>query len=236
MKNRNILLLSIALIVGLAFSGLFQQEVQATELPTGEPIVVYGANLTADQKEQVKRLLEVEDTDKEEEVSGADIAHYIGGDPNSNMFSSVKIIPQDDGYGIVVDIVSADNITQVTSEMYSNAMLTAGVENALVIVAAPMPVTGGSALSGIYKAYDEGGAELDKDRMEVANEELDLTTELSKKEGLDTETISELITEIKKAIADQDPATKEDVEQIIQDQLENLEINLSEEDRQMLID
>src|SRR5690625_4848638 len=220
MKKRNILLLSIAFIVGLAFSGLFQQEVQATELPTGEPIVVYGANLTADQKEQVQKLLEVEDTDKEAEVSGADIAHYIDGDPNSNMFSSVKIVPKEDGYGIVVDIVTADNITQVTSEMYSNAMLTAGVENALVIVAAPKPVTGHSALTGIYKAYDEGGVELDKDRMEVANEELSLTTDIAEKTGVDAEKIAELMTEIKKEIADRKPATREDVEEIVKEQLD----------------
>src|SRR5699024_8104523 len=46
----------------------------------------------------------------------------------------------------------------------------------------------------------------------------------------------ELMTEIKKAIADQDPATKEDVERIVKEQLDKLEINLSEEDRQLLID
>ena len=72
--------------------------------------------------------------------------------------------------------------------------------------------------------------------MEVATEELDLTTELSEKEGLSQETVTELMTEIKKAIADQNPATREDVEQIVQEQLENLEVSLSEEDRQLLID
>src|SRR5699024_1071660 len=45
-----------------------------------------------------------------------------------------------------------------------------------------------------------------------------------------------LMTEIKKQIADQNPATKEEVEQIVKDQLDKLEINLSEEDRQLLID
>src|SRR5699024_3082780 len=83
---------------------------------------------------------------------------------------------------------------------------------------------------------DAAGAELEKGRMEVANEELDLTTELSEKEGLSQETVTELMTEIKKAIADQNPATREDIEQIVQEQLEKLEISLSEEDRQLLID
>src|SRR5690606_35466843 len=83
---------------------------------------------------------------------------------------------------------------------------------------------------------DEAGVDLDPERMEVANDELELTTELSKKEGLSDEVVTELMTEIKKAIADQDPATKEDIERIIQEQLDRLEINLSEQDRQLLID
>src|SRR5690625_7093240 len=44
------------------------------------------------------------------------------------------------------------------------------------------------------------------------------------------------MTEIKKEIAEQDPATREDVEEIVQEQLSKLEIELSEEDRQLLID
>ena len=236
MKNRKPILLLIIFVLGLALTTFFSQKASAVEEQIDDPIVVYGGNLTADQKEEIRRLLEVDPNDEEAVVTGEDIAHYIDGDPNSRMFSSVKITPKDKGHGIVVNIITADNITEVTSEMYSNAVLTAGVENALIEVAAPKPVTGGSALTGIYKAYDAVGAELDKGRMEVANEELNLTTELSEKEGLDKETVTELMTEIKKAIADQDPATKEDIEKIVQEQLDKLEINLSEEDRQLLID
>lgn len=231
------LFLILTIVFGLAFSSTtFTHAVQTDEM-LDEPIVVYGDTLSDAQKEEVRRLLDVDPGKVTEmNVTGQDIAHYINGDPNSRMFSSVKITQKDKGHGIVVNIVTADNITQVTSEMYSNALLTAGVEHALIEVASPVQVTGTSALSGIYKAYDAAGAELEKGRMEVANEELDLTTELSEKEGLSQETVTELMTEIKKAIADQNPATREDVEQIVQEQLENLEVNLSEEDRQLLID
>jgi len=132
--------------------------------------------------------------------------------------------------------VTPDYITEVTEEMYANAMLTAGIENATVDVASPVKVTGHSALVGIYKAYESRGENLDKDRMEVANEELDLATDLAGKEGLDDEKVSELLTEIKKAIADQNPATKEDVERIVEEQLKKMKIELSPEDRQLLID
>lgn len=228
------------LILGLVLN--FLNPVQANDdvinEKLGVPIVVYGDTLTSEQKEEVRRLLEVKDLSavKEYNVTGADIANYIGGDPNSRMFSSAKIIRKDEGHGIVVNIVTADNITQVTSEMYANALLTAGVEDAVIEVASPVKVTGHSALTGIYKAYDAGGETLDKERMEVANEELDVATDLAEKEGMSQEKVSELLTEIKKEIAEQNPATKEDVERIVKEQLDKLEISLSEEDRQMLID
>src|SRR5690625_2719445 len=162
----------------------------AVEIPeelSGKSTVVYGANLSEQEKEEVRRLLEADSETMEEFiVTGEDIHKYIGGNPDSNMFSSVKITHKDEGHGIIVDIITPDRITKVTSEMYYNALLTAGVENAIVEVAAPKPVTGGSALAGIYKAYDSVGAELDSDRMEVASDELDLTTKLSEKDGLST--------------------------------------------------
>lgn len=240
MKNMKKLVVLFTVIFGLAFSATFAvhtpDKVQAVSEMLEDPIVVYGGNLSDSQKEEVKRLLEVNSDEMTEmEVTGKDIAYYIDGDPNSNMYSSVKITQKDEGHGIVVNIITADNITKVTSEMYSNALLTAGVENALVEVASPIPVTGHSALTGIYKAYDEGGAELNEDRMEVANEELSLSTELADK-GISEEKVAELMTEIKKAIAEQNPATKEDIEQIVSEQLDKLEISLSEEDRQLLID
>ncbi|MFG6150498.1 DUF1002 domain-containing protein [Halobacillus sp. B23F22_1] len=204
----------------------------------GLPIVVYGDALSDAQKSEVTDLLEVDQHDEVDEftVTGQDIANYIGGNPNSNMYSSVKIIHQDDGEGINIEIATPDNITKVTKEMYHNALLTAGVENADVLVASSVQVSGHSALTGIYKAYDAKGVSLDEDRMKVANEELDVATSLADEEGVDEAEVSELLTEIKKAIAEQNPATKEEVEQIVEEQLSNLNIELSEEDRQRLID
>lgn len=239
MRRFSKLFLTITIIFGLAFNTIFMIQPKKAEAVADileAPIVVYGGNLSDSQKDEVRRLLNVDTNEMTElEVTGADIAHYIDGNPNSNMYSSVKITHKDSGHGVVVNIITADNITKVTTEMYSNALLTAGVENALVEVASPIQVTGHSALTGIYKAYDEGGAELDEERMEVANEELSISTKLTDN-GISNEKVTELMTEIKKEIADQNPATREDVERIVSEQLEKLEISLSEEDRQLLID
>lgn len=205
----------------------------------GLPIVVYGAALSDSQKAEVRELLEIKDTSKVTEitVTGEDLVYYIDGDKNSNMYSSAKITRKEKGEGLVINQVTPENITEVTSEMYANALLTAGIEDAVVDVASPVKVSGHSALVGIYKAYDEGeGTELNQERTEVANEELTLATDLAKKEGLDEDKVSELLTEIKKEIAEQKPATKEELEQLIDEKLQTLNVQLSAEDRQLLID
>jgi uncharacterized protein YpuA (DUF1002 family) len=208
---------------------------------TGEEqsVVVYGEQLSQIQKEEVRRLLKVDDPTavKEVTVTGEDLVTYIKGKPGANMYSSAKITRKDDGSGIEVNMITPENITEVSSEMYENALLTAGVKDAVVDIASPVKVTGHSALVGIYKAYDQSnGTTLNKDRTEVANEELNLATKIAKDEGIDPDKVSQLLTEIKQEIAAQNPATKEDIEKIIDDKLKSLKISLSPEDRQLLID
>lgn len=206
----------------------------------GVPIVVYGANLSETEKATVKTALRVDQEAEVEEitVSGQDLAKYIkDSNSSSRMFSSAKITRQDAGKGLVISIVTPDNITQVTSEIYANAMLTAGIEDAIVEIAAPKPVTGHSALVGIYKAYEvTTGETLDTERTDVANEELSVATTIAESAGIDDAKVAELLTEIKKEIADQNPASREDIEKIVNDQLNRLEISLSDKDRQLLID
>ncbi|WP_391204876.1 DUF1002 domain-containing protein [Psychrobacillus sp. L4] len=205
----------------------------------GAPIVVFGGNLTEDQKKSVKESLKItENSDIQEiEVTGQDLAKYLkDGDASARMFSSAKITRKDAGKGLVINIVTPDNITEVTAEMYANAMLTAGIHDAVVEIAAPKPVTGHSALVGIYKAYEVTGGKLDPERTDVANDELSVATNLAKEAGIDDAKVSELLTEIKKQIAEKNPTSREEVEKIVSEQLSKLKIELSDKDRQLLID
>lgn len=232
--------LMVALSMGsLTFASNGENNEDSINEKFGMPIVVYGAALSPTQKEEVRRLLGVKDASNVTEitVNGEDLVTYIKGDKHSNMYSSAKITRKDSGAGLVINQVTPKNITEVTDEMYANALLTAGIQDAVVDVASPVKVSGHSALVGIYKAYDEGeGTELNKDRTEVANEELNLATDLAKKEGMDQDKVSELLTEIKKEIAAQNPATKEEIEKIIDEKLKSLGIELSPQDRQLLVD
>jgi uncharacterized protein YpuA (DUF1002 family) len=221
------------------FAGTGNSDSKSINEKLGVPIVVYGETLTNEQKSQVRKLLGVEDPSAVEEfvVTAEDLVKYIdGADPHSRMFSSAKIVRKEQGEGLVINIVTAENITEVTNEMYANALLTAGVENALVEVASPVKVSGHSALTGIYKAYDVSGEALNKDRMEVANEELSIATKIANEEGMDKEKASELLTQIKKEIAEKNPATREDIKKIVEEQIQSMDLPLSAEDQKLLVD
>ena len=76
-------------------------------------------------------------------MSGEDLVKYIkDSNSSSRMYSSAKITRREAGEGLVIQIVTPSNITQVTSEMYANAMLTAGIQDASVQVAHRKPLQG----------------------------------------------------------------------------------------------
>ncbi|MHA6259849.1 DUF1002 domain-containing protein [Sporosarcina sp. CAU 1771] len=236
MKRIMLMVITTILTVGLV-SPVVSSAAKEIDERLGVPIVVYGANLSDEEKASVAKSLEVAEEAEVEEISvdGNDLAKYIkDSDSKSRMFSSAKITRVDAGKGLVIKIVTPNNITQVTADMYANAALTAGIEDAVIEVAAPKPVTGHSALVGIYKAYEETGETLDMERTDVANDELNLATKFS--ESIDGDKVSELLMELKKQISEQNPATKEDIERIVNEQLSKLNIELSEADRQLLID
>lgn len=228
-----------AFLLAFSFTSKLAKAEGVIDERLGVPIVVYGANLSDAEMDSVKRSLQVGDEAEVEEilVDGNDLVTYIkDSNSSSRMYSSAKITRQDAGKGLDVSIVTPENITQVTTDMYANAMLTAGIEDAVVEVAAPKKVTGHSALVGIYKAYEVTGENLDTERTDVANDELNLATKLAEDSEIGSDKVSELLTELKKQIAEKNPATKEEVEQIVSEQLEKLSIELSPADRQLLID
>lgn len=206
----------------------------------GVPIIVYGGNLSTEEKEKVKTALRVDEEPEYDEVTvtGQDLVNYIkNSNASARMYSSAKITREEEGKGLTISIVTPENITEVTAEMYATAMLTAGIEDAIVEVAAPKAVTGHSALVGIYKAYElKTGETLDIERTDVANDELDVATTIAESAGVDDAKVAELLTEIKKSIAELKPETREDVEKIVSDQLDKLQIELSDKDRQLLVD
>ena len=239
MKRLLTTMIAAVLAIGILGPTTVSAEDPVINEKLGVPIVVYGGNLSDAEKESVKESLGVAKEAEVEEITvdGSDLVKYIkNGNSQARMYSSAKITRQEEGKGLVISIVTEDNITQVTSEIYATAMLTAGIEDAIVEVASPKKVTGHSALVGIYKAYEVTGEKLDTERTDVANDELNLATKFANESGVDSDKVAELLTGIKKQIAEKNPATKEEVEMIVAEQLKKYNIELSEADRQLLID
>ncbi|MCL1950243.1 MAG: DUF1002 domain-containing protein [Turicibacter sp.] len=174
----------------------------------GNPIMAFGSSLSDTQFQEMLHTFQVtEDEVDLVNVMGTDVVRLLGvGNPNVQMFSSALIRGGERGSGIVVNILTPENITRVTRNQYANAMITAGVSDAIVDVAAPFPVTGESALAGIFKAYEDRGIELEQDRMAVAQEELETTTRIAEDyaghEDFESENLDHALIDIKSTLAE----------------------------------
>ncbi|WP_080147156.1 DUF1002 domain-containing protein [Marinilactibacillus piezotolerans] len=200
----------------------------------GLPTYVYGGGLNETQIQETAEILEIDSMENvaSVDVTGEDLQTYLGtGSGNTaSMISSVLVQRENEGEGVNVIIQTPDDITEITQEQYANAAITAGVEDVTIMVASIRPVTGESALTGIYKAFDVNGEELDQDRMEVAQEELETTNQIAQEnsgeEAFDTSRFDQAIVEIKQQLAElkegqEQLATREEIEQIINDALAN---------------
>lgn len=217
----------------------------------GKPIFVYGGGLSDAQIDTTADLLDIEVRDNVNSmaVTGEDLASYLneGAADTSVMISSVLVQKENSGKGVVVDIKTPENITQITEEQYTNAAITAGVADATILVASVSRVTGESALTGIYKAFDANGEKLDQDRMEVAQEELETTNEIAQEnvgeEDFDAKRLDQAIIDIKQELSELkeragELATREDIEKIINDALakNKLEDYVTQDQFQKLLD
>lgn len=200
----------------------------------GKPTFVYGGGLSESEVEETEKLIGIENPENvaSVNVTGEELVEYLGsGSANtSSLISSVLVEKEDEGHGVVVDIKTPENITQITQEQYANAAITAGVADATIEVASIRPATGESALTGIYKAFDVNGEDLDQERMEVAQDELETTNDIAQENAGNTEfdssRLDQAVIEIKQSLAELkeqqgELATKEDIERIINEALAN---------------
>ena len=225
------------IIVATMLVGLVSQQVYAIDTTAinekwGKPTVVYGGGLNDQQIKETSTLLGIKDenTVTTTKATGEDLVKYLGaGEANTSvMISSVMVQKRNKGEGVKVHIATPKNITLVTSEQYANAAITAGVADAEIEVAAVSKVTGESALTGVYKAFEANGVVLDGKRTVVAQQELELTNQIaqeqSKEKGFDAAKLDQAMIDIKKALAEikekqGQVATKEDVERIVNEAL-----------------
>ncbi len=214
----------------------FDEEGNNSAVAYDKAYLALGSDLSQDQLNTVLSLVGIPaaELDKydvvyvtnKEEHEKLDI--YINpGVIGTKSLSSVLVRPAKEGYGVVVH---TKNINFCTDNMYRNALITAGVQNADITVAAPFEVSGTAALIGALKAYEDmSGEDVPENTLDVALNELVTTGELS--ETLDSSSeAEELISYIKAQIAANDLDTEEEIEAAIRKGMKEFNTELSEED------
>lgn len=176
-----------ALVASVLVSGMISSlatPAMATTLNFSKPTYIYGAGLSQDEIRRTAEYLGIQSLNNitMDKVTGAELDFYIG-NPGSytsdyEMISSVVVAKAKEGTGLDVNITTPLNITQIKKYQYENACITAGINDVYVNVGAIRPVTGESALAGIYKALEVNNVSLDKNRMEVAQKELEITNKI----------------------------------------------------------
>ena len=165
----------------------------------GEARAVIGANLDQEQVAGIYEDFGIErGSVKEIIVTNGDERQYLEGLVDEKKIGSVAlscvyITLLEEGSGLSI---STNNINWCTEQMYANALTTAGITDARVVVSAPFDVSGTAALTGVYKAYEDiTGKSLSDLAKSVGVEELVVTGQLA--EYIGSEEAAALINELK---------------------------------------
>ena len=194
-------------------------------------VVTLGKDLTKEQKGQ---MIEIFGVEKDEvtliEVNNQEERKYLEGVASdaqlgTRTISSAYVGLLDEGTGISVQ---THNISWVTKDMYQSALITAGVKDAKIIAAAPFPVSGTGALTGILKAFEVAtGTKISEEQKQVANEEVFQTGELGEEIG--QEEAGTLMKKIKEEVISKDIKGLEEIKQVVINIAGDLNINLNQD-------
>ena len=198
----------------------------------GDRYIAIGADQTDSQKETVLKLLGVSDLDSYNVfyVTNQDEHKYLDGHVSAaaigtKALSSV-LIEENSGSSINVSIY---NINYCTEGMYTNALATAGVKGADVVVAGPYEISGTAALVGTIKLYEKMTGEAVSDEViEGSVEELTTTGDIGEEIG-NKEAVEQIVASVKEELADNPDMSEGELVEEIRDAAEDAGISLSEE-------
>lgn len=214
------------------------------------PYLALGADLTKEQKATVLDLLGVKEEELDQykvvEVTNEEEHKYLGDYLSDSVIgtkalSSVLVTQAKKDSGISVD---THNINYCTEVMYCNALVTAGIVDADVVVAGPFKLTGTAALVGTIKAYAEmTGSEVSQDSIDAATNELVLTGELGEELGESLgdneegkESAGELMALVKQKVLENNLSSKDDIIEAVNESCKELGISISDGTKEKIAD
>ena len=209
-----------------------------------KPYLALGADLSDDQKNIVLSLMGIDPANLANYnvtyVTNAQEHQYLDSYVDSSKigsksWSSVVIVKRKKGNGLNI---STNNITYCTVGMYKNALTTAGITDADIIVAGPKPISGTAALVGIFEAYEAMTGEAVQDNVvDAALNELVVTGELEASiQGLTDQEVEEFIAYIKSLIAEKGLADEKSINEAIDEACDKYGVTLSDDERQKIVD
>ena len=209
-----------------------------------KPYLALGADLSDDQKYIVLSLMGIDPANLANYnvtyVTNAQEHQYLDSYVDSSKigsksWSSVVIVKRKKGNGLNI---STNNITYCTVGMYKNALTTAGITDADIIVAGPKPISGTAALVGIFEAYEAMTGEAVQDNVvDAALNELVVTGELEASiQGLTDQEVEEFIAYIKSLIAEKGLTDEKSINEAIDEACDKYGVTLSDDERQKIVD
>lgn len=209
-----------------------------------KPYLALGADLSDDQKNTVLSLMGIDPANLANYnvtyVTNAQEHQYLDSYVDSSKigsksWSSVVIVKRKKGNGLNI---STNNITYCTVGMYKNALTTAGITDADIIVAGPKPISGTAALVGIFEAYEAmTGEEVQDNVVDAALNELVVTGELEASiQGLTDQEVEEFIAYIKSLIAEKGLTDEKSINEAIDEACDKYGVTLSDDERQKIVD
>ena len=209
-----------------------------------KPYLALGADLSDDQKNTVLSLMGIDPANLANYnvtyVTNAQEHQYLDSYVDSSKigsksWSSVVIVKRKKGNGLNI---STNNITYCTVGMYKNALTTAGITEADIIVAGPKPISGTAALVGIFEAYEAMTGEAVQDNVvDAALNELVVTGELEASiQGLTDQEVEEFIAYIKSLIAEKGLTDEKSINEAIDEACDKYGVTLSDDERQKIVD
>ena len=209
-----------------------------------KPYLALGADLSDDQKNTILSLMGIDPANLANYnvtyVTNAQEHQYLDSYVDSSKigsksWSSVVIVKRKKGNGLNI---STNNITYCTVGMYKNALTTAGITDADIIVAGPKPISGTAALVGIFEAYEAMTGEAVQDNVvDAALNELVVTGELEASiQGLTDQEVEEFIAYIKSLIAEKGLTDEKSINEAIDEACDKYGVTLSDDERQKIVD
>lgn len=209
-----------------------------------KPYLALGADLSDDQKNTVLSIMGIDPANLANYnvtyVTNAQEHQYLDSYVDSSKigsksWSSVVIVKRKKGNGLNI---STNNITYCTVGMYKNALTTAGITDADIIVAGPKPISGTAALVGIFEAYEAMTGEAVQDNVvDAALNELVVTGELEASiQGLTDQEVEEFIAYIKSLIAEKGLTDEKSINEAIDEACDKYGVTLSDDERQKIVD